>query len=129
MERYFKGLNYSLANEDSSIERSLSRDAKQILAVCGSGGRAFSLIHDNLEELNIIDISAEQLEFAKFKYELIKICNYEDYLKIMGVISSDYYEIMELVKKSQISNEWLSYVKRIPENFLIKGIIYSGKWE
>lgn len=129
MEKYFTGLNYSLANEDSSVEKELSLSAKKILTVCGSGCRALSLLRDGLEELNIVDISSEQLEYTRFKFELIKKMNYEEYLKFMGLKDSSYSEKLEIFAKYSFSSSVYKFKNKISKDSLFYGLVYSGRWE
>jgi S-adenosylmethionine-diacylglycerol 3-amino-3-carboxypropyl transferase len=44
-QKYFTGLNYTLGNEDTSVEIGLVAKfkPKSIFSVCGSGGRALPL--------------------------------------------------------------------------------------
>ena len=44
-KEYFSKLNYSLANEDSTLEVEMVKELKpkNTLAVCGSGGRSLRL--------------------------------------------------------------------------------------
>lgn len=129
MEKYFSGLNYSLANEDNRIEKRLSVNSKRILAVCGSGTRALSLLSDKVQELSIVDISQAQLDYARFKYELIKLMSYEDYLAFIGLHESDLIQRISIFKKYQ-HNDWVSnYYHTIPKDYIHKGLIYSGRWE
>lgn len=129
MEKYFTGLNYSLANEDTSVEKDLSVSAKKILAVCGSGSRALSLLREGLEELNIVDISCEQLEYARFKYELIKKMSYEEYLKFIGLKESSYSEKLEIFAKYSFSSSVYEFKNKISNDSLFYGLVYSGRWE
>lgn len=129
MEKYFTGLNYSLANEDNSVERQFVLNSHRALAVCGSGTRALSLLHDKLKDITIIDISQAQLDYARFKFELIKVMSYEDYLVFMGIEEADLLQRIELFKK-YFHSEWVRhYYQQIPKEVIAKGIVYAGKWE
>lgn len=129
MKSYFSALNYSLANEDSRVERSASQSYSTALAVCGSGSRAFSLIHPNLKRLRVIDISAPQLEFAKFKWELMRKLPYEKYLKFMGYMPAALDQRLDVIESIELSAFALQYYRSIPETRVEQGIIYSGRWE
>ncbi len=129
MGKYFTGLNYSLANEDNRIESALSTHSKNILAVCGSGARAFSLIHDNLENLTIVDISQAQLDYARFKQELIKVMSFDEYLTFMGLKDANLIDRISIFKKYQHIDWVYQYFQQIPMDMLASGFVYSGRWE
>lgn len=129
MSNYFSKLNYSLSNEDSRVERKYAQLYSSILAVGGSGSRAFSLIHDKLEKLIIIDISEPQIQYARFKLELFRQLSYSDYLKFMGYQNASFSERNEITTRVKLSTEAHNYVRSIPKKFVEKGLIYSGRWE
>lgn len=86
-KNYFnKGLNYSLANEDTRLEIAIAKkyQPKSILAVSGSGSRALSLLMPKTESLHLFDLSNIQLELAKHRLKLIKEKSFPEYLKVMG---------------------------------------------
>lgn len=129
MEKYFTGLNYSLANEDNLIESQLIGQSSKALAVCGSGARALALLNGDLKELTIIDISQAQLDFAKFKYELIKSMTYEDYITFMGLRQVNLIDRTEIFNSYQYSGWTKQYYQQIPKDIIADGLIYSGRWE
>ena len=126
---YFSGLNYSLANEDSRIERDMVLEFSTALAVCGSGSRAFSLIHDKLDTLIIVDISSSQIEFARLKWELIRQLSYEDYLAVMGYVEATMGHRCKILDTCVWSESTKIYLKSIPKSAIENGLIYSGRWE
>ena len=77
-EKYFKSLNYSLANEDTWPEVRLMRKwkPKKILSVAGSGGRSLPLLAGNPESLHVVDLSEEQLWLGSLREETIRKCSY-----------------------------------------------------
>lgn len=77
---YFNQLNYSMANEDTTVEFELSRilGAKKILTVGGSGSRSLPFLAHSLDSLTIVDLSPDQLLFIELKLETIKQLTYED---------------------------------------------------
>lgn len=129
MTAYFSQLNYSLANEDSRVERSLCAGFTSALSVCGSGSRAFSLIQPGLKKLIIVDISAPQLAFAKFKWELIRTMTYENYLTFMGYVFASLEQRLDIIESVDLGASALHYYRLIPESNIDNGIVYSGRWE
>lgn len=129
MSGYFTNLNYSLANEDSSIERLAIGNFSTALAVAGSGSRAFSLIHRDLKKLIIVDISQPQIEFSQFKWELIQKLSYQNYLMVMGYKTASLSERLKIIDAGKLSSQSKIYADSIPRKCLKQGLIYSGRWE
>jgi S-adenosylmethionine-diacylglycerol 3-amino-3-carboxypropyl transferase len=135
MSKYFNQLNYSMANEDSWLERNivLKTKPKKILTVCGSGSRAFPLIHPGLEELHIVDLAKEQLWLAKLRQETIKKLSYQDYLIFWGYAPYKVNENCALRERIYLS---LDLETNIQEYFVSvfndnnwNSLLLSGKWE
>ena len=83
---FLENLNYSMANEDSTLEQSIALDQKssKILSVCGSGSRVFPLVTQYATELDIIDMSSIQLDFAKLREKTFQQLNYKQFLEFWG---------------------------------------------
>jgi S-adenosylmethionine-diacylglycerol 3-amino-3-carboxypropyl transferase len=66
---YFSDLNYSLANEDTTVEYEMVKRLgfKDILAVTGSGARSLPFLALNPTTLKVVDVAGAQLAFARFK--------------------------------------------------------------
>lgn len=80
MQVYFQSLNYSMANEDTTLEYELARklEAKNILTVGGSGSRALPFLALPIESLTIVDVSPDQLLFIELKLQTIKQLERQD---------------------------------------------------
>ena len=132
-EKYFSKLNYSMANEDSEMEREIvkSLGSRRILSVCGSGSRALTLLNPQVEKIDCIDLSQAQLGIASLRVELIKTLQLDDYLKFWGyppyspkencefrkkIFERVEFENKSLLKQEFIHNDWGS-------------LLYKGKWE
>lgn len=129
MGHFFKKLKYSYSNEDSSVERASAVHFQSILSIAGSGSRAFSLVHPKLKKLVIVDSSPAQIEYTKFKWELIQKMNYSTYLKFMGYHKATLDERLDYIEKVELSLPSIQYYRAIPENSLEEGIVFSGRWE
>ena len=66
MKEYFYDLNYTLANEDTTLEYEMVKELKPkfVLSVCGSGGRALPLICGGAERLDAIDVVILERELS-----------------------------------------------------------------
>jgi S-adenosylmethionine-diacylglycerol 3-amino-3-carboxypropyl transferase len=131
MVKYFSSLNYTLANEDSSLEYELVRyfQSQNILSVCGSGSRALPLLHTKAQSLKVVDLVAGQLHLAQLRWHLIKEVRHEDYLKFFGYPpyrTQDHTTWRkELLLKSPVSSELLQEFES--KNW--QSLLYQGKWE
>ena len=81
-ENFFKGLNYTLGNEDTTVEVELVKyfRPKNILSICGSGGRSLPLAAFGCECLHLLDLSKEQILLAKLKEATYKQLTYDEFL-------------------------------------------------
>ena len=79
-------MNYTLANEDTSLEYNLvlKLKCKQILAVCGSGGRSLPLLAGSTERLVCTDLSHPQLLLAKLRLATFAKLTREQFLLFWG---------------------------------------------
>jgi S-adenosylmethionine-diacylglycerol 3-amino-3-carboxypropyl transferase len=126
---FLESLNYSMANEDTRLEQSISSklQSESILSVCGSGSRAFPLITGFTKDLDLIDMSRVQLDFAKLRENSIKELEYAEFLDFWGYRSLEgelrKKRYLGFLKKSQPMLEDL-FERENWEN-----PIYYGGWE
>ncbi len=132
MSKYFVGLNYSLANEDTTVEYDLlPRGLSSVFSVCGSGSRVIPLLAKDPKELHIVDLSETQLKLFRLRYHAIKHLNYQDYLYLLGYLklSQRGYTRADLLGKIHLSPEDLAHWKETEAFWIHDGFIYLGKWE
>jgi S-adenosylmethionine-diacylglycerol 3-amino-3-carboxypropyl transferase len=83
----FSGLNYSLANEDSSVERQiLPSGARRVVAIAGSGARVVPLAARAPERLTCLDVSADQLALTELRVAATRELSRAEYLRFMGYV-------------------------------------------
>ena len=130
-EKYFQGLNYSLANEDTWVEYRLApENANSYFAVCGSGSRVIPLLAKNPKHLHIVDLSDAQLKLFRLRLEGIKKLSYEEYLFFLGYLTKHAgANRTDLMKKLMLSSEDLAYWKHFEREWEHQGFIYLGRWE
>ncbi|MFT6633351.1 MAG: S-adenosylmethionine-diacylglycerol 3-amino-3-carboxypropyl transferase [Bacteriovoracaceae bacterium] len=126
---FLKSLNYSMANEDSQLERKIASEmeSKIILSVCGSGSRAFPLIIESTEELDLIDMSKTQLDFAKLRQKSFEKFTYEDFKEFWG-----YEQLEPKLRKERFQNFIKETSFELEELFINENWsepIYYGGWE
>jgi S-adenosylmethionine-diacylglycerol 3-amino-3-carboxypropyl transferase len=128
--KYFQGLNYTLANEDTWVEYDLlPENVQSVFTVCGSGSRAIPFLAKNPVEMHVVDLSDAQLRLFRLRLASIKALNYEEYLYFLGYTNTSPHNRLDLFKQLDLSSDdqifWQSHASFWKEN----GFIYLGKWE
>jgi S-adenosylmethionine-diacylglycerol 3-amino-3-carboxypropyl transferase len=83
---YFKEqLNYTLGDEDSSVELSiLPEGARHVLTIAGSGGRVLPLLARAPKRLTCVDISYPQLHLTELRLTALKELEHAEFLGLLG---------------------------------------------
>jgi S-adenosylmethionine-diacylglycerol 3-amino-3-carboxypropyl transferase len=132
---YFSKLNYTMANEDTSLELALvdRLKPKRILAVCGSGGRSIPLLAAGAEKLTCIDLAREQLELAELRRATFAELSHRDFLLFWGyppyTHENGYVERKRIFRELSLSDSARGTLKPLYEERAWKSIVYDGKWE
>ncbi len=135
MKNYFYDLNYTLANEDTSLEYYLVKhfSPRRILSVCGSAGRVTPLLAAKPEILTSIDISEAQLKLLQLKIATIAQFDYADYLRFWGFapygVENNIEKRRELFSHLELDEGVKNFFMGIFEKHQWQGILYIGKWE
>ncbi len=134
--RYFEKLNYTLANEDPSLEtRILSSDRERIVAVGGSGSRILPLLSKRPREVHIIDISRVQLALCELRIETLRGFSHPDFLRFWypWVVEEDTESTRrwrkEVFSELKISAESREILRDRFQQENWDAITLSGKWE
>lgn len=134
-KKYFKGLNYTLGNEDTTVEIALVKHylPKAVFAVCGSGGRSLPLMQEGVEDLSLADLSPEQLLLSKLRAATYKDLSWQDFMLFWGYYPYADDNFCEARKKIfqnlTLDQDVRDYFGHL---FLENGftsVLYSGKWE
>jgi S-adenosylmethionine-diacylglycerol 3-amino-3-carboxypropyl transferase len=134
-QKYFESLNYSLGNEDTTLERSICQDhqPKKIMSIAGCGGRALPLIVEATTDLFCIDVSKQQLYLTKLREQSILKLSYHEFLKFWSYPpydGHDYtYERRQIYQKLDLPQEVKSYFDDYFEKIKFNSLLYEGKWE
>lgn len=85
MAKYFHALNYSMGDEDSTLEfELLPPRATQVVAVAGCGGRVLPLLAKQPQRLVCVDILPEQLALTRLRLALLQHGEREAFLQFLG---------------------------------------------
>jgi S-adenosylmethionine-diacylglycerol 3-amino-3-carboxypropyl transferase len=132
---YFSKLNYTLANEDTSLELALvdKLKPKKTLTVCGSGGRSLPLAVGTSETLVLGDLSAQQLLLAKHRTATIQELSFHEFLLYWGYPPFEPEENKkarkEIFEKLTLDSATREYFTQVYEELGYQGLIYEGKLE
>ncbi len=134
-KKYFSELNYSLANEDSSVEYEMVKllNSQKILSVCGSGGRSLPLLATNPQKLHCVDLALQQLGILKLRIETIKLLEHRDFLKFWGYAPYGKVNLSDFRKKIfyklNLEEVDKSYFEKLFVANSWNSILYAGSWE
>lgn len=129
MQHYFQSLNYSMANEDTTLEYELVRilKSKKVLTVGGSGSRALPFLALPIEELTIVDVSADQLIFIELKLETIKQLEHSEAIQFWT--SENLETRSQIFAKLKLSSKLQDFYKFHNDQNPKNPPLYWGKWE
>jgi len=133
--KYFKDLNYSLANEDTTLELRLCQELRprHILSICGSGGRFLPLAAHGPLSIVALDLAEQQLHLAEMREAAMRQLTLNDFLAFWGY--PPYAPgIMTRERKAMFQGLELSppahlYCQELLTRWHWHGLIYAGKWE
>ena len=129
---YFSSLNYTLANEDTSLELSvLPSNVSHLMSVAGSGGRVLPLLAKAPQRVTCVDLSQQQLFITELRIESLRTFQHSEFLAFWGYApdAAEPQERKNLFRKIHLPSETRSYFQELFESVQWGSILYSGKWE
>lgn len=129
---YFNNLNYTLGNEDSSLEfRLLPQNTNHVFAVAGSGSRILPLLAKHPKYLTCVDISYPQLYLTELRIETLRSLEFEEFLAFWSYPPESYTP--EQRKKTfngvHLSKPASRYLTQIFVENDWESLLYLGRWE
>ena len=134
-EKYFTQLNYTLANEDTTLEFLLVQQLRpeNILTVGGSGARSLPLVSDASKKLHIIDLSREQLALIGLRKMAIAHFSLDEYRCFWGMPpyrpDSDNPRRARLFAQLPLPPEDKKFFLNLFGQQEWNSLLYQGKWE
>ena len=129
---HFNRLNYTLSNEDVSLELAvLPERASHILAVAGSGARILPLFSKHPHYVTCVDLSAPQLYITELRIESARTLEYVDFLAFWGYppASATPGERQRLFAKLQLSSAARHFAAELFQGQHWESPLYAGKYE
>ena len=134
-QKYFSGLNYTLGNEDTSVEIEMIKTLKpkNVFSICGSGGRSLPLMHDEVEVLSLSDLSKEQLNLAELRLATYRELTHEKFLIFWGYYpysdNNHKSERKKLFAKLTLTQTTHEFFTQVFNEIDYDSLLYLGKWE
>ena len=135
-QEYFSDLNYTLSNEDTSIEYELlPENCDRVFSIAGSGARCLPLAARNPKVLDIIDMSLSQNYLCELRWQSAHQLTYEEHLFLLGyrggipsgaANSDDRWDLFKQLNLSQACRDY--WVER-KQGWMKRGFILLGRWE
>lgn len=129
---YFNSLNYTLGNEDTSLELALlPENAGHVFAIAGSGGRVLPLLAKYPKQVTCVDVVIEQLYLTELRIESARALEHQEFLGFWGyppteITPKNRRALFHKIKLSKLVNDfWLSSF----ESHQWESVLYQGKWE
>ncbi len=133
--KYFNQLNYTLGNEDTTleIEMVLKLNPESVFSVCGSGGRSLPLQSSKTKELYLCDLSKYQLALAELRlatYNELSVTDFQIFWGHCPYGEVDYSEKRKAIyKKLNLKMETKLFFDQLLLEIHYESILYLGKWE
>lgn len=129
MQSYFQDLNYTMANEDTTLEYRIAEqeNISSVLTVGGSGSRSLPFLALPIKSLRIVDVSLDQLKFIEIKLESIRQLTRAECISLWT--SEDFVERRDLFNKMKLATELKEFFNFHLERNRQVPPLYWGKWE
>lgn len=129
--QYFQGLNYTLANEDTSLELDiLPEGARHVVCVAGSGSRVIPLLAKAPEAITCVDLSETQLSLVRLRMAALRSLEYDQFLQFFGYPPKhDRRERRSLFDRLDLAREDRDFWRGFFESNSWESPLYHGKWE
>ena len=130
MKPFLDTLNYSSSNEDghSEIRALLIKGSESILCITGSGARTLDLLTAGPGEIVSVDFNPYQNFLLELKITAIRHLEYEEFLKFLGVSTSEARSHVYRSIRQLLSAAARSFWDKHPE-MIAEGVLYTGRWE
>ena len=131
-KEYFNSLNYTIGNEDTSLELAvMPENARHVFAVAGSGSRIIPLLSKHPQHITCVDSSLEQLSLAELRVTSLKTLDHQSFLAFWGYPA---YSMTSSKRRSIFEDLEISDLARKSTSLLFRKHdwgppLYLGRWE
>lgn len=130
--RYFHHLNYSLGNEDSTVEyEALPERVGRVLCVAGSGSRVLPLVARRPSRVVCVDVSPEQLHLTELRVQAARTLTHREYLQFFGYppAPADPDLRRRIFDRIPMSDPTRACFLDIFDHRGWESMLYDGRWE
>jgi S-adenosylmethionine-diacylglycerol 3-amino-3-carboxypropyl transferase len=130
--QYFNGLNYTLGNEDTSLElKLLPAKTGHVFSVAGSGSRVLPLLAKHPKQVTCVDLSNEQLYLTELRIESARCLEHSEFVAFWGYPprSAERNERRVLFGRIELSTAADQFCRGLLEAKEWESILYEGRWE
>lgn len=133
-QKYFNQLNYTLGNEDTSIDVEIVKrlGSQKIFNVAGSGSRSFPLIAYGAS-LAMVDISEYQLALCRLREALYKQLDFQDFLLFLEFPpyhgQDNRRERQKIFKELELKSSDRDFFRGLFIENDWNSLLYLGRWE
>lgn len=133
-KKYFNQLNYTLGNEDTSIDVELVKrlGSKNIFNVAGCGSRSFPLMEGGAH-LSMVDISEYQLALCRLREALYRQFSFQEFLLFLEFPpyhgQDNRYERRRLFSELELNSSDRDFFRALFSENDWGSLLYLGKWE
>lgn len=127
---YFSKLNYTMANEDSSIEYGVLPEGQEhVVSIAGSGARVIPLLAKQPLRLTVIDRVKEQLYLTELRIQAVKDLSHQEYLHFLGYDLCEPKKRRDLFRKLSLSEGTRAFTESLLEALGYESFLYLGRFE
>lgn len=130
--KYFHSLNYTIGNEDTSLELAVMPEGIQhAFVVAGSGSRVIPLLSKSPKYITCVDSSQEQLSLAELRIASLNMLDHQNFLAFWGYPQ---HLMTPNERASVFESLELSHQARKDAELLFRKhnwgpLLYVGRWE
>lgn len=130
--KYFHSLNYTIGNEDTSLELAVMPEGIQhALVVAGSGSRVIPLLSKSPKYITCVDFSQEQLSLAELRIASLKMLDHQNFLAFWGypphLMTPN--ERASVFKNLELSHQARKSMELLFQKYSWGPLLYAGRWE
>jgi len=129
---FFNALNYTLGNEDTTLEwELLPKKTRHVIAAAGSGSRIIPLLAKSPQQLTCVDLSIEQLALVELRLATVKYLTHQKFLAFWGYTKGTMCnkERRDIFENLALSPDAKNITSNIFNTNNWNPILYVGKWE
>lgn len=130
--RFFEELNYTISNEDTSLELDvMPENTGHVFVIASSGSRVTPLFSKNPKYITCVDSSVEQLYFTELRIASFRKLSHKAFISFWGY-PGDYIspeERKELFSSLKLFGEARLFSQKLFKKNNWEPLLYFGKWE